>query len=587
MNVALSLPTLGIHDVAVVSVAGEEMLGAPHRFEVQVALSGLPLDGAAAVGAPAELRLGERVVGGVVTTLASSEIDGRAGFRATIAPRAWLLSLSRRSRTFEQLSTPEIVCAVFAASGLRIDVELRLTGHYPRRSLTVQHRESDLDFALRLLEREGITALIQDDGSQCLVVLADHNQSQAHQGPLSGVASLRQETRLLPHRVELFAVDPARPKLPLRASASVSESGIGDLEVHDEPFSTPEEGERAARLCAERLRCCGTVVEGSITSAIAPGRARIAERELLIVSARHTLSEGGWSSTFAAVPIELSFRPQRRAPEPKILGLSSGQIAPREPGATTLAAEGAGFRVRERAGDAADRGMPLAMDSGLELSEGAQVVWGCLDGDPERPVITALMPDLGGRVSTERMVMRTASGATIELAGALPPGFGVTQGSLGESSGRPRNVAVPAVAHHATLNTGSSNSVTDDNTTTDPTGQTVNAPDTYVRFAVPHSKGWSYVRIGDTAGDLTGLSESGKYSAIKRDGYADTLGLDWGSNGPGLFDYTDGSRTQITQGDWEEVVKGKGRLAVHGDNDDPVYEMVVTCLLYTSPSPRD
>src|SRR5690242_4052059 len=105
MNVALSLPSLGIHDAAIETLVGEEMLGSPHRFEVSFAWAASPLASSMVVGATAKLSLGERTVGGVVTACTSFSRAGRAGHRLTIRPRAWLLSLSKRSRSFEQMST--------------------------------------------------------------------------------------------------------------------------------------------------------------------------------------------------------------------------------------------------------------------------------------------------------------------------------------------------------------------------------------------------------------------------------------------------------------------------------------------------
>ncbi|MFO0617962.1 MAG: contractile injection system protein, VgrG/Pvc8 family [Polyangiaceae bacterium] len=483
MNVTISIPGVGVQRVRVDAATGEEALGRPFRFEVTFEYECLDPD--AIVGQPATLDVGGQPVRGIVSAIASLDTERDPNERArcsiTLVPVVALLSFSRRSRSFERLTTPEVIATILASSGLDLRLEVDLEAPCPRRAWTVQHRETDLDFVLRLLEGDGLTLTCGEsavDGG-AVVRLTDENARLPHQGGVRALESSKRETRILPRRLELFGVDPTRPHLPLRASTIVSERGIGDIEVVDERFTAPEEGARAVQLAKERVLTGGTRIVGNAGDVVRAGAARVGRDEVVVVSAAHTFADGRWRTRFQALPATVRFRPEidpTRAPAP-----------------------------------------------------------------PPVPI--------GAAANAERTVLRGASGALFEMSG--PPGesLGRTEGVL-DASGE-----MPQVQHH---------------TTSTPTG----VADTYLRFLVPHPVGTSYVRIGDAPTDAT-FDESGKYGEIEREAFAQNLGLNWDNNKNGFFDYTDGSRTEITKKDWEHVVSGKGRLAVFGGGDDPIYEMVV------------
>ena len=490
MPVTLSLPSLGLSDLVPTSLTGEEALGRPARFEVELTAS--DIDPAAAVGVPALLRLGTRTVGGVVASLTA---DGDV-LRASVLPRAFLLSLGRRSRGFERLSAPDVAAAVVATSDVELAVDVRLHDEVTCPPCTVQHRESDLDFVLRLLEREGITASFDDDGEQARVTLTDDNDALAHHGAVASAAGLRQASKMLPRRVELVS---RRGGEELRAAAEVSPHGLGLFELH-EAFASEQEGTRLARIAAERLRCGATLFSGAVDgAALAPGRWRVDERELVVTAVEHRLSEGRLTSRFTAVPAVLAFRPERRVPDPEL---------------------------------------PRAQE-----------------GEPAGAHATGSRP--------ERTVFSTFGGATLELAAPAAHALADVEGRFSEHGEQP----FPEVAHHTTT------SPADETTTTD----------TWLRFGVPHSlaggstRKWTYLRVGEAA-TTTPLSVTiGTGTATFNESAGITLKLNaYTSSGlAGIYDYTDYNRTALTKGDWEEIVKGEGRLAVHADQTDPNYELRV------------
>jgi type VI secretion system secreted protein VgrG len=96
-------------------------------------------------------------------------------YRMQVVPEAWLLSKKTQSRIFEQISVPEILKEVFTG----LDFELQLEGTYLPRDYCVQYRETDLDFASRLMEEEGIYYFFRHEASGHTLVLADTPQGHA------------------------------------------------------------------------------------------------------------------------------------------------------------------------------------------------------------------------------------------------------------------------------------------------------------------------------------------------------------------------------------------------------------------------
>lgn len=88
-------------------------------------------------------------------------------FHAELVPKFWLLTKKVRSRIFQHLSVPDILRKVL--SGL--DFTYEISGTYYERDYCVQYRESDFDFASRLMEEEGIYYFFKHaDGSHQMVV---------------------------------------------------------------------------------------------------------------------------------------------------------------------------------------------------------------------------------------------------------------------------------------------------------------------------------------------------------------------------------------------------------------------------------
>jgi type VI secretion system secreted protein VgrG len=94
-----------------------------------------------------------RYFSGMVARIGETDRDEeRVHLRIRLVPRVWRLTRLRRSRVFQQQTVPAILQDVFAG----LDVAFETTARYHPRNYCVQYRETDFDFASRLMEEEGI-----------------------------------------------------------------------------------------------------------------------------------------------------------------------------------------------------------------------------------------------------------------------------------------------------------------------------------------------------------------------------------------------------------------------------------------------
>ena len=88
-------------------------------------------------------------------------------YQAEIVPQLWLLTRKAQSRIFQQIAVPDILKQVL--TGLSVDYQLQ--GTYKPRDYCAQYRETDFNFASRLMEEEGIYYYFTHaDGSHKMVV---------------------------------------------------------------------------------------------------------------------------------------------------------------------------------------------------------------------------------------------------------------------------------------------------------------------------------------------------------------------------------------------------------------------------------
>jgi type VI secretion system secreted protein VgrG len=184
---ALSLTTpLGTDVLLLTGFTGREAISSPFRLDLDIV--GPPdVPFASVVGGSMTITVGggqteTRHFNGFVSRFSAG---GRGLYRAELVPQLWLLTRTTNSRIFQQLSVPDILREVLA----RLDVEFQLQGEYPARNYCVQYRESDFDFASRLMEEEGVFYFFRHTADGHTMVLADSPQSHPSLGTVPFDAS--------------------------------------------------------------------------------------------------------------------------------------------------------------------------------------------------------------------------------------------------------------------------------------------------------------------------------------------------------------------------------------------------------------
>ncbi|MCA1686235.1 MAG: type VI secretion system tip protein VgrG, partial [Planctomycetia bacterium] len=124
-----------------------------------------------------------RYFNGIVSSMNETGIETGADgvtlfnrYRAQVVPTLWTLTRTAQSRVFQQLSVVDILKKVLAT--VTADYS-KLQGTYNTRDHCFQYRETDFDFASRLMEEEGIFYFFTHANGSHTMVLGDTPQAHA------------------------------------------------------------------------------------------------------------------------------------------------------------------------------------------------------------------------------------------------------------------------------------------------------------------------------------------------------------------------------------------------------------------------
>jgi len=441
----------------VIAFRGVEAISRPYEFEIFLSLEGEEGDGldlGDAIGAKAQLVIDRAddalppfTFAGILASVELLHaVEGRSLVRAVLVPRLWLLGLSKHSRLFTKKKLPEVIESILEDNGLSgEDYELRL-GSYETEEHISQYRESDLDFISRWMEREGIYYYFihSEDGEKLIISDGNSYEEDMLGRPVryypqtghdrSAGASFRSFTcrhRTLPSMVKLKDYDYARPNLNIAGSAEVAANGAGEVSLYGERFFSPSAGERLAKLRAEELLSRQVVYQARGTrSHLRAGHVFEIEEHpraalnssYLAIEVRHHGNQAGGGSSFAriidiehdevyyvevdAIPEGTQFRPEARVPWPRIYGYENGTVdGPADSEYAQIDDQGrysVKFKFDEtnlKDGKASTFvRMMQPHGGGIEgfhfpLRKGTEVVLSFLGGDPDRPVISGVVPN--------------------------------------------------------------------------------------------------------------------------------------------------------------------------------------------------
>ncbi|WP_437489901.1 type VI secretion system tip protein TssI/VgrG [Sorangium sp. So ce1014] len=442
----------------VVGFRGVEAISRPYRVEIFLSIPSEgedDTDFAEMVGAKARLSIDRPedinppyVFTGVLAGVdLVHEFGGRALLRAVLVPRLWGLTLSKHSRIFTKKSVPDVIKLVLEENGLTGgDVELNL-GSYETEEHICQYRESDFDFISRWMEREGIYYYFEhtDDGEK--LILCDdrsypaeplgapvryHPQTGEDRSASASFRTFSCQHGALPSRVKLKDYDYVRPQFPLAGAAPVSPYGTGEISLHGERFFSADAGKRLAQLRAEEYLAREAVYQatgarlhlrsGTTFELEDHPRARF-NAKYLAVELRHHGNQSAGHSDFAelagllheevyfvevsAIPAATQFRAESRTAWPRIYGYENGSVDGSASSEYAQIDEHGRYLVKLKFDEASPRDgsgstfvrMMQPHGGGVEgfhfpLRRGTEVVLSFLGGDPDRPVIAGVVPNV-------------------------------------------------------------------------------------------------------------------------------------------------------------------------------------------------
>jgi type VI secretion system secreted protein VgrG len=243
---AVSTP-LGADALLLVGFTGREAISQPFVFHLDLlAPNGQAVAFDKLLGHRATVRLqmpgGQRFFSGICNRISQGARDRTfTTYRMEVVPQLWLLTRRARSRIFQQKSVPDILKEVLNG----FDVEFCLQGTWHPRDYCVQYRETDFNFASRLMEEEGIFYFFKHAADGHKMVVA--NTAQAHPD-LPGKSALIYEE----------VVGGNRPEDRIHGWEKFQELRAGKVTVWDHHFELAHKHLEASKAIQDSV-ACGTV----------------------------------------------------------------------------------------------------------------------------------------------------------------------------------------------------------------------------------------------------------------------------------------------------------------------------------------
>lgn len=445
---------------SVITLDGHESISRIYRFELVLVSHDAAIDLDQMLRADATLRILPPDPGGTALpyhgVLAEfdqlHQVGGYNFYRAVLVPRLWRLSLSETSDVFlDEQSIPRIVEGILRKHQFGgDDYTLKLKGNYRDRSYVCQYKESDLDFIMRWLEKEGIYFYFEHDGQrEKLVVLDDRILQPASTRAVNycpigepgtneaddAVQTFMCQQRPLPAEVVLQDYNPRNAQVALSVPVPVAPHGFGKVVLYGENFRSPEEGARYARIRAEEIACNGRVFSGEATATGLRSGCFVTlsnhfrsdfNGEYLITEVSHHGSQAGallahidtpyketqesgrivYQCTFRATSGDTQYRPARVTSKPTVAGTLSAIVDAEGSGQFAELDEYGQYKVQltfdqtdKQPGHGSARirmASPYAgTDHGMHfpLHKDTEVLLSFTDGDPDQPVILSAVPN--------------------------------------------------------------------------------------------------------------------------------------------------------------------------------------------------
>ncbi len=189
-NRLLSVTTpLGADKLFLIGLRGQEALSTLFRYEFELLAENTTqvqfdkLLGQKATAAINLIGRESRYISGFVSRIGQGSRDQTfTDYRVEVVPQFWFLTRRRQSRIFQYLTVPDILKQVLAG----LDVNYEIKGTFEQREYCAQYRETDFEFASRLMEGAGIYYFFKHTENGHTMMLA--NTPQSHPDCTPGTA---------------------------------------------------------------------------------------------------------------------------------------------------------------------------------------------------------------------------------------------------------------------------------------------------------------------------------------------------------------------------------------------------------------
>ncbi len=416
------------------SLSATEELGSLFEFNVlALAETDTAVDLQALLGKPASVvmdlpRGGQRHFHGLVAAAGLEDTRGRRlTYRLQLRP--WLWQATRRSdtRIFQNMKVDAILKAVFEP--YHGDLHFDLSGTYPAYEYCVQYRETDFNFASRLMEQEGIYYYWQHGESQHKLMIVDkmsahvayaghakiaYRESIAGLRDAEAVTEWRTQFELQPDKITLTDWDYLDPgTFHFDGGNTAHQASSKKLEIYEHPDAARHVPLRMQELDARYMHISASgpvhgVSAGHEFELIEHPRAE-ENTKYVVLSARIDASGGGLESgqgeshfhcRFRAMRSADVFRPQRITPKPTVAGPQTAIVVGKE-GEEIHTDEHGRVKVHfhwDRIGKRDENSScwvrVVSTSAGKGWGQislpriGQEVVVDFLEGDPDKPLIT-------------------------------------------------------------------------------------------------------------------------------------------------------------------------------------------------------
>ena len=447
-----------LKEARLVGFKGTELLGRPYEIDVFFTVpAGTDVRSAVGTRATITATRGEDAEAlawhGVFARLRLlHQTAERALYRGVLVPKTWLLRHSVRSHVFTRKKLKDFASTTLKHGGLQAsDFRFNIDdGSYPEEEFVCQYRESHLDFVDRWLEREGLYYYFEQpegDGKTEVMVVVDDKSKHA---PLVGDGKVRYfpsqagdvtagerfrelhvDYDALPAAVLISDYNYANPTAPLAGEHAVSETGHGQIREYGYRVFTQGEATRLAGVKAQSMACRELTLHAS-GNALGLRAGYVFELEdgpselptkYLAIEVRHAGAVAGgssdvarytgleWNETYrvevVAIPADVQFRAPQSTPWPRIYGFENGAIDGQSESQYAQIDEQGRYLVRfkfdasELPDGSTSTYLRMMQPHGgpteghhFPLRKGTEVVVSFQGGDPDRPVISGVVPNL-------------------------------------------------------------------------------------------------------------------------------------------------------------------------------------------------